>query len=100
MSIQTDHQTPAPREQMYEHLLTVNRNNFVIPLLLDCAVGICCGCSSAPVAQKADKGAAPRTINVCDLFKDLVSYRGKTVAVRGIYWYGLRQNCPQPFVMG
>lgn len=31
---------------------------------------------------------------VCDLSKDFSAYRDKSVAVRGVYLYGLRQTCP------
>jgi len=34
-------------------------------------------------------------LSVCELSRDFTAYRGKLVSVRGIYWYGLRQTCPQ-----
>jgi len=37
---------------------------------------------------------------VCELSKDYGAYRGKVVAVRGVYYYGLRQTCPQKCAEG
>jgi hypothetical protein len=42
----------------------------------------------------------PVSLSVCDLSKDFGAYRGKLVAVRGVYYYGLRQNCPQKCATG
>lgn len=39
-------------------------------------------------------------LSVCDLSRDFAAYRGKMVAVRGVYYYGLRQNCPQTCANG
>lgn len=42
-----------------------------------------------------------QVISVCELLKNLASYRGKIVAVRGIEYYGLRaRSCPEEFVTG
>ncbi len=42
----------------------------------------------------------PPVIDVCSLFNDIGKYHGKIVAVRGIYWFGLRQNCARTFTTG
>jgi len=34
-------------------------------------------------------------MSVCQLSKDLPAFRDKVVTVRGVYYYGLRQECPQ-----
>lgn len=36
-----------------------------------------------------------RVWTVCELSKDYSRYRERTVRVRGVYYYGLRQDCPQ-----
>jgi hypothetical protein len=35
-----------------------------------------------------------KRMTVCELSSKLPEYRGKRVAVRGVYYYGLRQECP------
>jgi hypothetical protein len=37
----------------------------------------------------------PEVLTVCDLSKDFAAYRDQVVAVRGIYYWGLRQACSQ-----
>jgi hypothetical protein len=39
-------------------------------------------------------------LSVCDLSRDFTAYRGKLVAVRGVFYYGLRQKCPQTCATG
>jgi hypothetical protein len=34
-------------------------------------------------------------LSVCELSGDFTAYRGQLVSVRGVYYYGLRQTCPQ-----
>jgi hypothetical protein len=36
----------------------------------------------------------PAVISVCELSKHFTRYRDKLVSVRGVYYYGLRQECP------
>ena len=50
------------------------------------------GCSQPP----------PRTavMTVCDLSRDYAAYRDRVVTVRGVYFYGLRQQCPQTCATG
>jgi hypothetical protein len=49
------------------------------------------------VKSKSD----PKPISICDLFKDIRPYEGKVIAVRGIYYHGLREgNCPHAFEGG
>jgi hypothetical protein len=45
---------------------------------------------------------ASRTVmSVCDLAGNLPAYRDKAVTVRGVYYYGLRQeDCPQKCASG
>jgi hypothetical protein len=38
---------------------------------------------------------AETAISVCELSKDYSKFRDKVVAVRGVYYYGLRQDCQQ-----
>jgi hypothetical protein len=35
------------------------------------------------------------SVTVCELFKNLRSFHNRTVRVRGVLFYGLRQECPQ-----
>jgi hypothetical protein len=39
--------------------------------------------------------ASPAVMSVWDLSKDFTAYRDKVVTIRGVYYYGLRQDCPQ-----
>jgi hypothetical protein len=39
-------------------------------------------------------------MSVCDLSKDFPSFRDKVVTVRGVYYYGLRQECAQKCTNG
>lgn len=42
----------------------------------------------------------PKVVSVCELLGDIESHRGTFVSVRGIYFGGLQQNCPEPFRVG
>jgi hypothetical protein len=42
----------------------------------------------------------PVVISVCDLSRDFSAYNGKIIAVRGVYFSGLRQNCPESCATG
>jgi hypothetical protein len=46
-----------------------------------------------PVTQ-----ASLSRVSVCELLQNPGSYTGKRIAVRGIYWHGLREACPTKFV--
>ena len=39
-------------------------------------------------------------MSVCELSKDLHAFRDKVVTVRGVYYYGLRQECTQKCTSG
>lgn len=41
-----------------------------------------------------------RVITVCELSRDFAAYRDQVVAVRGVYFSGLRQQCPQTCATG
>jgi hypothetical protein len=41
-----------------------------------------------------------RVMSVCDLSRDYGAYRDRPVAVRGVYFYGLRQQCPETCATG
>jgi hypothetical protein len=45
-------------------------------------------------------GDASRPVSVCQLFENLEPNSGRMIAVRGIYWYGLRQSCSRAFITG
>ncbi len=47
------------------------------------------------IAASGQQRPGPRLLSICELSKDYGAYRGKLVAVRGIYYYGLRQTCQQ-----
>ena len=46
-------------------------------------------------ASLAGSASDSRPLSMCDLSKDFSAYRDKHVTVRGVYYYGLRQTCPQ-----
>lgn len=56
------------------------------------------GCSNAQVRGTRSAVTQAMPITVCDWFKSPLAYRGKMVAITGVYWYGLRQSCAEPFV--
>jgi hypothetical protein len=60
------------------------------------------GCGKAEKrAPETDTILPTRTLIVCELMANLRAYQGKMVAVRGIYFWGLRQNgCAKPYVTG
>jgi hypothetical protein len=39
-------------------------------------------------------------MTICDLSRDFTEHRGQIIAVRGVYFYGLRQRCPQTCATG
>jgi hypothetical protein len=58
------------------------------------------GSLSAASQARAAGTATPRTIGLCELLKNIESYRGRIVAVRGVYFHGLRAECRTPFRRG
>ena len=49
------------------------------------------------VAQPAD---GLTVLSVCELSRDYAKFRDKVVAVRGVYYYGLRQDCRERCATG
>src|SRR5437773_11339984 len=47
------------------------------------------------IASRSQSQSSRSPVSVCDLSKDFGAYRNKVVTVRGVYYYGLRQTCPQ-----
>jgi hypothetical protein len=47
------------------------------------------------VVAKGQEAPNPPLVSICELSKDYGAYRGKLLAVRGVYFYGLRETCPQ-----
>ena len=41
-----------------------------------------------------------KVMTVCELSKDFTAYRNRVLAVRGVYFHGLRQQCPQTCATG
>ena len=41
-----------------------------------------------------DRNTSP-PLSLCEISQNYGDYRGKTIAVRGVFFYGLRQTCPQ-----
>src|SRR5215467_8247725 len=41
-----------------------------------------------------------KVVTLCDLSRDFNAYRNQVVAVRGVYFHGLRQQCPQTCATG
>lgn len=52
------------------------------------------------IAPRCGGQAQPRVMTVCELSNDFGAYRDKMIAVRGIYYYGLRQTCLQTCSIG
>jgi hypothetical protein len=52
------------------------------------------------MAASGQQQSNPPLLGVCELSKDYGAYRGKLVAVRGVYYYGLRQTCSQKCAEG
>lgn len=65
--------------------------------MVRCVVGLL-------LAVAITSGGSPQPsrsiLSVCDLSRDFAAYRDKVVAVRGVYWYCLRQACPQKCANG
>jgi hypothetical protein len=59
-----------------------------------------CGSVKAQVLTASQRHPILEPIGVCELLKNITQYRDRIVAVRGIYWFGLRNSCSQPFVTG
>lgn len=71
----------------------------VAALLTWLSVGVV-ACRREAGWRTGDERAA-QPITVCELLKNLASYRGKMVAVRGIYYYGLREpKCADELTTG
>lgn len=47
------------------------------------------------VALHSTPASTDTVMSVCELSKDYSRFRDKLVTVRGVYYYGLRQECPQ-----
>src|SRR5262245_47141978 len=44
---------------------------------------------------------SPITVmTVCELSRDFTAYRDRLVAIRGVYFHGLREECPQTCATG
>lgn len=66
---------------------------------MNAGLAVLCGSFALFADQPSSrKSSVPTPISVCELFLNLTSYRHKLVAVRGIYWYGLRGPCQESFV--
>src|ERR1700680_3997051 len=88
------HRTRKTRRRTRMLLKIVTRSEPVTLLLVSLVVIAACS------GQNTKDPRDLRKLTVCDLLKNVEIYRGKTVVVRGIYWLGLRQACPEPFVVG
>src|SRR5437870_132969 len=52
------------------------------------------------IASSGRPQSSPPILSACDLSKDYGAYRDKLIAVRGVYYYGLRQACKQTCANG
>lgn len=60
-----------------------------------------CACGGQHGPSDARVVASSKTVTVCQLFANISSYQDRIVSVRGIFYFGLRQNnCPREFVAG
>jgi len=59
-----------------------------------------CGCSKPEARPAVDPDKEVATLSVCDVLKEIATYQNTMVRVTGIYWYGLRQSCPEPLMIG
>jgi hypothetical protein len=53
--------------------------------------------TTVPVAQPAD---SPAVNSVCEVSRDYAKVRDELVAIRGVYYYGLREECEQKCASG
>ncbi len=83
---------------MQERLRIVTQSEFGFSLTLVCAVCLTGACCGARVERNSASVERPPSVSVCDVIKDPTAYRGRMVAVTGVYWYGLRQACAEPLV--
>jgi hypothetical protein len=62
------------------------------------------GCGTRQTAPlESCSGAEParsKVLSLCDLSRDYAASSGKFIAVRGVYYYGLRQTCAQTCANG
>jgi hypothetical protein len=69
-----------------------------------CGLGLCLVASvlspSCVSKLPAKRDARGRTLTVCELSRDFAAYADQTISVRGVYYYGLRQDCPQKCATG
>ncbi|MGC2658849.1 MAG: hypothetical protein WA324_12905 [Bryobacteraceae bacterium] len=68
-----------------------------------CAAGFASGVLSLALliaSGAAPVPATPAVMSVCEISKDFRGFRDKPVTVRGVYYYGLRQECPQKCAAG
>lgn len=59
-----------------------------------------CNCTDKQAPGQIRTRPNTHAISVCELLKNIQQYRNTIVDVTGIYWNGLRQSCPEPFVTG
>ena len=63
--------------------------------LFACVLSPAC-VSNLPTRREANG----RTLTVCELSLDFAAYADQTISVRGVYYHGLRQACPQKCATG
>lgn len=81
---------PLPKTAILSEILALGMAACTV-IVSGCSVGAACGRA---------RGKASPTVTVCDLFRNLQAHRETLVAVRGIYWFGLRQSCSERFTTG
>jgi len=56
------------------------------------------GCAGPQSKERTSVGESAATTSVCEILENPSGYRGKLISIRGIYWEGLREDCPHPLV--
>ena len=57
------------------------------------------GCGRHPTEQRVNQ-ASEKEISVCEALHNLARYNGKSVTIRGIYFFDLREKCSSEVIIG
>lgn len=80
---------------MQKHLPRVTQNRCLVVITTVALAG----CGNAQRTGVVDVKPATR-VSVCEILKNFEKYRNKEVDAIGVYWFGLRESCPEPFITG
>jgi hypothetical protein len=64
-------------------------------LALLSAALVCCSQKPNSSSSEPERLSSADPVDVCTVLRTPNVYRGRMIAVRGIYWQGLREGCPE-----